>query len=140
MAAAKKVSTANLAAAGGTLTWDIDVEGLDEITVIGDLGPTATAAGDITVAIQPYLADYQDGVWQSGGGTNEGVQNDPALADAGLDLVQTTIYPGVAAYLASGHARVMVRVDLKGFGKVRLVLTNHNATTALPARIDYFGE
>jgi hypothetical protein len=140
MAAAKKSSSANLSAAGGTLTWDVDVEGMDEITVIGDLGPTATAAGDITVAIQPYLSDYQDGAWQSGSGTNDGYQNDPALADVGLDLVQTTIYPGVAAYLSGGHARIMIRVDLKGFGKVRIVLTNHNATTALPARIDYFGE
>jgi len=140
VAAAKKTSTANLAAAGGTLTFDVDVEGMDEITVIGDLGPTATAAGDITIAIQPYLSDYMDGAQQSGSGTNSGYVSDPALADAGLDLVQTTIYPGVAAYLAGGHARIMIRVDLKGFGKVRIVLTNHNATTALPARIDYFGE
>ena len=140
MAAANRKASSNVAAAGGTFTWDIDVEGMDEITVIGDLGPTATAAGDITVAIQPYLSDYMDGAQQSGSGTNDGYQNDPALADAGLDLVQTTIYPGVSAYLSGGHARVMVRVDLKGFGKVRLVLTNHNATTALPARLDFFGE
>lgn len=138
MAAGKKVSTANLAAAGGTLTIDLDVEGEDQLTVIGDLGPTATAAGDVTVAVQPYLSDYMDGAQQSGSGTNDGYQNDPALADAGLDLVQTTIYPGVAAYLAGGHARVLVRVEVTGFGKVRLVLTNHNATTALPARLDFF--
>lgn len=138
MAAGKKVSTANLAAAGGTLTLDLDVEGEDELTVIGDLGPAATAASDITIAVQPYLSDYMDGAQQSGSGTNDGYQNDPALADAGLDLVQTTIYPGVAAYLASGHARIMERVDVKGFGKVRVVLTNHNATTALPARLDVF--
>ena len=128
MPAAVLVSPSNVAAAGGTLVQDVTVEGADEITVIGDLGPTATAAGDVSVAVQPYLADNEL--------TDYG--NGPALADAGLDLVQTTIYPGVAAYLASGHARVMVRVDVKGFTKVRLVLTNHNATTALPARLDYF--
>lgn len=128
MPAAVLVSPSNVAAAGGTLVQDVTVEGEDEITVIGDLGPTATAASDVSIAVQPYLADNEP--------TDHG--NGPALADAGLDLVQTTIYPGVAAYLASGHARVMVRVDVKGFSKVRLVLTNHNATTALPARLDYF--
>jgi len=139
MAAGKKVSAANLAAAGGTLTLDVDVEGEDELTVIADLGPTATAAGDVTVAVQPYLSDVMDPVRASGGdGTTGGAPNDPALADAGLDLVQTTIYPGIAAYLAGGHARVMERVSVTGFIKVRVVLTNHNATTALPARIDVF--
>lgn len=139
MAAGKKVSSANLAAAGGTLVVDLYVEGEDELTVIGDLGPTAGAAGDITIAVQPYLSDYQDPVRSSAGDdSTAGSHNDPALADAGLDLVQTTIYPGVAAYLAGGHARIMERVQVKGLGKVRVVLTNHNATTALPARIDFF--
>jgi hypothetical protein len=139
MAAGKQVSSANLAAAGGTLTLDVDVEGADELTVIGDLGPTATAAGDITIAVQPYLSDVMDPVRASGGDDHVGGPvSDPALADAGLDLVQTTIYPGVAAYLAGGHARTMERVQVKGFIKVRVVLTNHNATTALPARIDVF--
>jgi hypothetical protein len=138
MAAGKKVSNGNIAANGGTLFVDLDTEGVEDLTVIGDLGPTAGAAGDVSIAVQPYLSDYQDGAWQSGSGTNSGYQNDPALADAGLDLVQTTIYPGVAAYLAGGHARVMVRVRTQGFDKVRVVLTNHNATTALPGRIDYF--
>lgn len=138
MAAVKKTSSANLAAAGGTLTFDLFVEGEDQLTVIGDLGPTATAAGDVSIAVQPYRADYIDGATQSGSGQTGGAIADPALADAGLDLVQTTIYPGVAAYLASGHSRVMVRVDVTGFDKVRIVLTNHNATTALPARIDAF--
>lgn len=139
MAAGKKVSTANLAAAGGTLTLDVDVEGQDELTVIGDLGPTAAAASDITIAVQPYLSDVVDPVRASGGDDSlAGPYADPALADAGLDLVQTTIYPGVTAYLAGGHARVMERVSVTGFIKVRVVLTNHNATTALPARIDVF--
>lgn len=137
MAAGKKVSSANLAAAGGTLTLDLMVEGEDQLTVIGDLGPTATAAGDITIAVQPFLSDYVDNARVSGSGSTAGFV-DPALADAGLDLVQTTIYPGVAAYLATGHARQMVRVDVTGFDKVRVVLTNHNATTALPARLDVF--
>ena len=128
MPSGNKLSSANLAAAGGTLTQDVVVEGEDEITVIGDIGPTATAAGDVTVAIQPFLTDLES--------TDHG--NGPALADVGLDLVQTTIYPGVAAYLAGGHARVMVRVNVKGIAKVRLVLTNHNATTALPGRLDFY--
>lgn len=140
MAAGKKVSSGTIAAAGGTLKQDLDVEGVDEITVIGDLGPTAAAATDVSIAVQPYLSDYQDGAWQSGSGTNEGYQNDPALADAGLDLIQTTIYPGVAAYLSGGHARVMQRLDVKGFGKVQIILKNNNASTALPGRIDFFFE
>lgn len=139
MAAAKKVSTANLAAAGGTLTFDVSVEGMEDLTVIADLGPGATAAGDVSVAVQPYLSDYQDNAWQSGSGTNDGPQTDPALADVGLDLVQTTIYPGTAAYLSGGHARTLERVRVLGFGKVRIVVKNNNATTALPARVDFFG-
>lgn len=138
MASGKTTSGANLAAAGGTLVIDVYVEGEDELTVIGDLGPTATAAGDVTIAVQPFLSDYVDPVRSSGGDDSENGPVTVALADAGLDLVQTTIYPGVAAYLASGHARVMERVQVKGFDKVRIILTNHNATTALPARIDYF--
>lgn len=139
MAAVKKVSTSNIAAAGGTLFLDLYVEGEDEITVIGDLGPTAAAAGDVSIAVQPYLSDVVDPVRASGGDDSVGgAYNDPALADAGLDLLQTTIYPGVAAYLANGHARVMQRVNVKGFIKVRVVLKNNNATTALPGRIDAF--
>ena len=130
MPAAVLVSPSNVPAGGGTLVQDVNVEGEDEITVIGTLGPTAAAASDVSVSVQPYLADNE--------ATDKG--NGPTLADAGLDLVQTTIYPGVAAYLnATDHiARVMVRVDVKGFSKVRLVLKNNNATTALPARLDYF--
>lgn len=139
MASAKKVSPANLAAAGGVLNFDVSTEGLEDLTVIGDLGPGATAAGDVVVTVQPYLSDYQDAAWRSGSGTNDGAQTDPALADVGLDLVPTTIYPGVSAYLSGGHARVMVRMRVVGFSVVRITLKNNNATTALPARIDYFG-
>ena len=119
---------ATIPAAGGTLVQDVRVEGEDQLTVIADLGPTATAAGDVNLTIQPFLTDLE--ATDHNGG--------PQLADAGLDLVQTTIYPGVAAYLASGHARVMVRVQVSGFDKVRIVLKNNNATTALPGRIDFY--
>jgi hypothetical protein len=139
MALGKKVSAGNIAANGGTLVLDVYIEGAEELTIIGDLGPTAAAAGDVTIAVQPFLSDYADPVRSSGGDDSvAGPYTDPALADAGLDLVQTTIYPGVAAYLANGHARVMERVQVSGFDKLRIVLTNHNASTALPGRIDYF--
>lgn len=120
-------TSATLGAAGGTLVQDVTVEGEDQLTVIGDIGPTATAAGDVSIVIQPYLTDLES--TDHGGG--------PTLADAGLDLVQTTIFPGVAAYLSGNHARQMVRVQVTGFAKVRIILTNHNAS-ALPGRIDFY--
>jgi hypothetical protein len=137
LAATKKSSTSNLAAAGGTLFIDQVVESFKEITVIGDLGPTATAAGDVSIKVQPFLADVEDVASISGSDSDDAYQS-VGLADAGLDLVQTTIYPGVAAYLASGHSRVMQRLDVAGFIIVRVILTNNNATTALPARLDVF--
>lgn len=136
MASAKKTSAS--IAAGQTLNFDVSTEGMEDLTIIGDIGPTATAAGDVAVTVQPYLSDYQDAAWRSGSGTTDGLQADPALADVGLDLVPTTIYPGVAAYLAGGHARVMVRMRVVGFGMVRITLKNNNVA-ALPGRIDYFG-
>lgn len=114
-------------AASGNLTQNVVTAGEDFLTVIGDLGPTATAASDITVGVVPYLADYES--------TDHG--NGPTLADTGLDLVQTTVDPGVAAYLANGHARMMVRVRVTGIDQVQLQLTNHNAA-ALPARLDFY--
>lgn len=136
MASAKKTSTS--IAASGTLNFDVSTEGLEDLTVIGQIGPTATAAGDVAVTVQPYLSDYQDSAWRSGSGTNDGPQTDPALADVGLDLVPTTIYPGVSAYLSGGVARVMVRIRVVGFAAVRITLKNNNVA-ALPGRIDYFG-
>jgi hypothetical protein len=124
------VSSGNVAAAGGTLTQEVYVAGEDFLTVIGSLGPTAAAAGDVSVKIVPYLS-FLASTDHGGEGT---------VADAGLALVQSTNDPGVAAYLnATDHlARVMVRVRVTGFEKVSLVLTNNNATTALPGRIDWF--
>lgn len=128
MPSANALSSGTIAAAGGTFTQDVTVSDSDFLTVIGDLGPTAAAAGDVSVKIVPYLTDLES--------TDHG--NGPTLADAGLALVQDTNDPGVAAYLAGGHARVMVRVRTRGIEKVRLILTNNNATTALPGRLDFY--
>jgi hypothetical protein len=119
---------ASVAHSGGTLVQDVDVSHEDELTVIATLGPTATAAGDVSVQVVPFLTDLES--------TDHG--NGPTLADTGLDLVQTTIDPGVAAYLKTGVARVMVRVHVTGFEKVRLVLTNNNTSTNLPGRLDFY--
>lgn len=128
MPSANAVSNGTIAAAGGKLTQDVRTASSDFLTVIADLGPTATAAGDVSVKVIPYLTDLES--------TDHG--NGPTLADTGLALVQDTNDPGVAAYLASGHARVMVRVRLQGIERVQLQLTNNNATTALPARLDWY--
>ncbi len=114
-------------ASSGKLTQDVATAGEDFLTVIADVGPGATAATDVSVGVVPYLTDYEP--------TDHG--NGPTLADTGLDLVQTTVDPGVAAYLAGGHARVMVRVRVTGVERVQLQVTNHN-TSALPARVDFY--
>lgn len=123
------ISTGNVAAAGGTFTQDIFPGSEDFLTVIADIGPTAAAAADIGVKVIPYLG-YVASI-------DEGSEPN-TVADAGLALVQSTNDPGVAAYLVGGHARVMVRVRVSGIEKLRIVVTNNNATTALPARIDWF--
>jgi hypothetical protein len=127
---ANALSTGNVAAAGGTLKQDVVTAGEDFLTVIASLGPTAAAAGDVSVKVVPYLTDLES--------TDHG--NGPTIADAGLALVQSTNDPGVAAYLnATDHiARVMVRVRVSGIERVQLVLTNNNATTALPGRLDFY--
>lgn len=124
MPAANAVSES--VAAGGTLEQDVNVAAEDFLTVIGDVGPGASAAGDVSVVAIPYLSDSDS---DFGGG--------PTLADSSMALVQDTEVPGVAAALANGHARVMVRLRVMGFEKVRLVLTNHHAS-ALPARLDFY--
>lgn len=128
MPSANALSPANIAHAGGKLTQDVVVGTANFLTVIGDLGPTATAAADVSLKIVPYLTDLES--------TDHG--NGPTLADAGLALVQSTNDPGVAAYLAGGHARVMVRVHVNGIARVQLQLINNNATTDLPGRLDFY--
>jgi len=122
------LSTVNLTAAGGTMTQDVHVAGEDFLTVIAQIGPTATAAGDVSVTVTPFLADLES--TDHGGG--------PTLAPAAMVLTQDTTAPGIAAALAAGVASVMVRVRVTGIDKVRITLKNNNATTALPGRLDFY--
>lgn len=128
MPSANALSSGNLAANGGQLKQDVTVSGEDFLTVIGDIGPTAAAAGDVQVQVVPYLSDLES--------TDHG--NGPTLADVSLALAQSTNDPGVAAVLAGNHARVMVRMRVTGIDKVQIILTNKNATTALPGRLDFY--
>lgn len=115
-------SPSNLAAAGGTLTQDVYTGASEWLLVIGILGPTAAAAGDVSVSVQPYLDDHGDT-------NNPG----PTLSDIPLG----TDASSVAAVLANNKAQVLSRFRVAGLRKVRVTLKNNNATTALPGQLDF---
>jgi len=117
---ASKVNPSNIAAAGGTMTQDVVVGGSEFLTVIGTLGPTAAAAGDVSISVQPYL-DNPNGADQG-----------QTLSDATVPALETG-----TAVLANSKAQQVVRFRVSGMRKVQVVLKNNNATTALPGRVDF---
>jgi hypothetical protein len=117
---ANKVSSGTIAAAGGTMTQDVATGGYEFLTVIGTLGPTAAATGDISLSVQPFL-DNPDGNDQN-----------QTLADVLVPALETG-----TAVLANNKAQQIVRYRVAGIRKVRIVLKNANASTALPGRVDF---
>jgi hypothetical protein len=96
--------------AGAVSNLEASVGASDFITVEGDLGPTASAAGDLTVQVFPYSPD---------GSTLMGT---PLTPVAGI---------GYAGTLVAAHSQLVQRFDVMGIDKVRVVFKNNNAG-ALP--------
>jgi len=118
--------TSGSVATTAVLAQDLTVSEEEWLTVIAVAGPTATAAGDISVAVLPYLSDRPGA---SG-------QNAP-LAPATLPLAVTTQEPGTAAVLAAGKAYVLARYAVTGLDKVQVQAKNNNVGT-LPVEINAF--
>lgn len=96
--------------AGATSIMEASVAGTDFITLDGDLGPTATAAGDLTAQVFPYAPD-------------------------GNTLMGTPIPPvagfGYAGTLLAAHSQLMQKYDVSGIDHVRVIFKNNNVG-ALP--------
>lgn len=109
-----KVSNAAVVTTG-TLTADVNCEGINALAVLGIVGITATAAGDVAVVVQPLTNDAT-----------------PVVAPINLT-------PKVAAStntLSTAKAYAAATYDVSGWRNVRITLTNNNAGT-LPAEIHY---
>lgn len=115
---ARKQSTGTIGA-GATLTQDVVVGGSQFLTVIGIIGPTATAAGDVSVQVFPFLDD----------------PNGAGLEQTVTDLPLPTV-DAVAAILASSKAQILGRYRVSGIRRVRISLKNNNVG-ALPGEIDF---
>jgi len=96
--------------AGAQQVFDASVGASDFITVEGSAGPGATAAGDLSVQVFPYMAD---GVTISG---------------TPLPAVAATGYAGT---LSGGYSQLLQKYDVAGVDMVRVIFKNNNAG-ALP--------
>jgi hypothetical protein len=92
---ARKVSSS--IAAGTTITQDVVTGGSEFLTIIGVIGPTATASGDVVITLQPYL-DNPDGSDQS-----------QTLADVLVPALESG-----AAVLTNNKAQQIVRYRVAG--------------------------
>lgn len=121
-------------ATGTTLTQDVNVSGVEFLTILALAGPTATAAGDITLVVQPYRDDKPDPVTYPGAtgpssGTNTGAG--PTLAPIALPTLEAS-----AAVLVANVAYVWARYRVAGMHRVQIQAKNNNAGT-LPVEIDF---
>jgi hypothetical protein len=105
----------SVAGGGGTGTQDVTTGGSEFLTVIGVIGPTATALADVGVTVQPYLDD----------------KDSPTLSDALVPAVETG-----TGILANNKAQIVMRWRVSGIRKVRIFLKNNNVG-ALPGEIDF---
>jgi len=96
--------------AAGTVIQDASVGGSDWITVEGSLGPTASAAGDLTCSVYAYGAD----------GTT--IYGTPLVPAAGYGFTGT---------LSGGLSQIVQKYDISGIDMVRVIWKNNNAG-ALP--------
>jgi hypothetical protein len=119
---------------GTTLTQDVRCGGSEFLSVLALAGPTATAAGDITLVVQPYRDDLADKTTYPGStgpssGTSTGAG--PTLAPIALPVLETT-----AAVLVGNVAYVYARYRVAGLHSVQIQAKNNNVGT-LPVEIDY---
>lgn len=100
-----------------TLTQDVKLAGSEFLTVLAQAGPTATAAGDITLTVQQYVDAANTG--------------DPVLAPINIPTLETS-----AAVLVGGIAYVWARFRVSGISKAQIQAKNNNVGT-LPVEIDF---
>lgn len=108
-------------AAGGLLTQDVGVGGIEYLTVlaqVGNAGSAAGAAADASVAVQQYVDS----------GNPDGL---PVLAPINLPTLEST-----AAVLVGSTAYVWARYRVAGINKVQIQAKNNNAA-AKPVEIDF---
>lgn len=113
---AKVVSSSNIAS-GATLNQDVVLGASEWLTVIAIVGPTATAAADVSVNVQPY--------------TDESSTVAPVLAPLNLPTADA-----VAAVLSASRAYIFARYRVAGIRKVQIQAKNANVG-ALPVEIDF---
>jgi hypothetical protein len=116
------------------LTQDVVVGGSEFLTVLALAGPTATAAGDISVTLQQYRDDKADPVTYPGStgpssGTSTG--SGPTIAPINVPTLETS-----AAVLVSNVAYVWARYRVAGLHRVQIQAKNNNVGT-LPVEIDF---
>jgi hypothetical protein len=114
-----KASNASVAT-GATLNQDVVVGGSEWLSVIGIIGTAANAAGvagDVSIAVLPYL-DHDV---------------NPTLVPATLGLPTTD---SAAAVLASSRAWVFARYRVAGIRKVQIRVMNNNVASK-PAEADF---
>lgn len=107
-------------AAGTALSQDVNVGGTEFLTVVvqvGSAGSPATAAGDASLAVQPYVDPAAPGP--------------QVVTPVNLPTLEST-----AAALSSNVARLFARYRVSGLSKVRMQATNNNIA-ALPVEIDF---
>lgn len=117
-ATAINLGAATIAAAGASVV-DLDTSGYSILRLFGQIGngtTPATAAGDIIIGVQPYMAD---GVSLGGNWMNQLVTDFVAVLNSNV------------AYLGAKY-------DVSGFSKVRLIIGNNNAGALQGAKLDYF--
>jgi hypothetical protein len=130
---ARTVSVGNQGA-GTTLTQDVRVGGSEFLSVLVLVGPTATAAGDAVLTVQPYRDDLADKTTYPGStgpssGTSTGTG--PTLAPITLPTLENA-----AAVLVSNIAYVWARYRVAGLHTVQIQAKNNNVA-GLPVEIDY---
>lgn len=120
--------------AGTTATQDVNVGGSEFLTILALVGPTATAAGDVVLGVQPYRQDKEDPTTYPGStgpstGTNQG--SGPTIAPINLPTLETS-----AAVLVGGVAYVWSRYRVAGMHRVQIQVKNNNIA-ALPLEFNY---
>jgi hypothetical protein len=112
------VSNASVAS-GSTLNQDVDTAQASQLSVLGVVGPTATAAGDVSIAVFPYRESAT------------GVSTAPVLGIAAIPALAAG-----AAVLGGNLAELAQSFNVAGYAKVQIQVKNNNVG-ALPVEIDY---
>jgi hypothetical protein len=121
-------------AAGTALNQYVNVSGSEYLSVLVLVGPTATAAGDAVLTVQPYrdnAADPSTYPGATGPSTGTSTSAGPTLAPITLPTLENA-----AAVLVSNVAYIWARYRVAGLHAVQIQAKNNNVA-GLPVEIDY---